>query len=1123
MSSRRFFFLFVALLCVFAVAPSALFSQAISGEIWGTVLDTSGALVPNAKITATHAETNQTYTTTASASGEFRFVNLPIGVYSLTCTAPGFRTTTLRGFLVELNKTATAQIQLEVGEMTATVEVTSSQPAIDTTTAQLGTTYDVRLQDFPTAATGSGVLNLSLLQAGVGSSGGLGAGSGPTVGGQRPRDNNFTIDGVDNNDKGVTGPLLIVPNDAVQEFTVLQNAFSPEFGHSNGGQFNQAVKSGTNSFHGVAYEYGQNRNLNAVDESFKRQGIFKNPRYDNNRFGGNVGGPVIKSKAFFFVDYEYNPIGQAASSSAAVITPTANGYTTLGTIAGVSATNLGVFQKFVPAAPSPCTAAQVSSGVCPGLTTSVGGVPVQIGVLPLASPSYKNNRTLVTSGDVNISSKDQIRVRELYYKQGEIDTSAELPVFFETLPTINHFATIAEYHTFSPQLVNEFRAGFHRSTFFLDTGNFQFPGLDAFPNLMIGDLNLQVGPDSNGPQFSIQNLYQAIDNVSWTRRSHNFKFGSEIRKYISPQQFTQRSRGDYDYSTLDLYMRDVSPDQLGERSTGNSKYYGDQIGFYWYANDNWTVRRNLSLNLGLRYEYTTVPFTERLQTLNKIADAPGLMTFDKPRYPTTLFMPRIGFAYSPGTNGKTSVRGSFGMGYDVLYDNIGILSLPPEFGSTVDVNLSAQTPNFLKNGGIPPGGSGLTTFPTAAAARAATSNHVVIDEKLPTAVQWSLGAQRTFGNSYSFEARYLGTHGYHLNVQERINVQPRVDANNFLPTYLSAPTQATLDASTTTLSTLLARPRIIPAFAAAGFTNNIVQFSPFGSSIYHGLALQMTRRFTNGLQFQAAYTLSHTIDNSTADFFSTVITPRRPQDFQNLNADRSNSALDHRNRITLAAVYDVPWFKKSNWLLKNLAGNFQIIPVWIFETGEWGDVQSVADSNLNGDSAGDRAIFNPTGNPNVGSGVTAQCKSAKPAALTCSPGKTFTDPVTGQTFKANDYIVGYLAKNPGAGYIRAQQGALANAGRNTLKLPRIDNVDVSLTKRFSFTERYQLLFQAQLLNAFNHPQFVAGLLNDIASFGNTSDAARNGFLNPASTSFLNARANFPSNARSIGLAAKFIF
>src|SRR5260370_39822298 len=180
-------------------------------------------------------------------------------------------------------------------------------------------------------------------------------------------------------------------------------------------------------------------------------------------------------------------------------------------------------------------------------------------------------------------------------------------------------------------------------------------------------------------------------------------------------------------------MREFSPAQFGERSTGNSKYYGDQIGFYWYANDNWKIRRNLTLNLGVRYEYTTVPFTERKQTLNKIADAPGLLTFNEPHDPRNAFAPRVGFAYSPGSSGDTSIRGGVSMGYDVLYDNIGILSLPPQFGSTIDVDLTTQTPNFLGSGGIPPNAS--TTFPTAAAARKTTSNHIVETINRPTTTQ----------------------------------------------------------------------------------------------------------------------------------------------------------------------------------------------------------------------------------------------------------------------------------------------------------------------------------------------------------------------------------------------------
>ena len=1083
------------------------FAQATTGDISGIVVDKTDSVIAGAKVVATRVDTNQAFSTTTNANGEFRFANLPVGMYTINTTAKGFKASVLKNFPVELSKTASARVQMELGEVSVTVEVTSAAPTIDTTTSQLGTTYSDKLQDYPTVAAGaSGVLNLSLLQPGVASSGGIGAGSGPSVGGQRPRNNNFTIDGVDNNDKTVTGPSLVVPNDAVQEFTVLENVFSPEFGHSNGGQFNQVVKSGTNSFHGLAYEYLKNRNLNAIDANVARNfgpgETPTNPRFDNNRFGGQVGGPILKNKAFFFVNYEYNPVGQAFPPLGEVLTPTAAGYATLAAIPGVSATNLGVMQKFVPAAPA-------ATG-----TVTVGTTAVPVGTLNIVAPNFSNTKNLVVSGDYDFNPKDRLTLRDIYAQQSAIDIAAELPVFFTNLPVVNHFATVQEVHTFSPSVLNEFRLGFHRNSLFVDTGNFSFPGLDSFPNIQIAELNLQIGPDPNGPQFAIQNSYQAIDNVSWTKGNHNFKFGTEFRKYISPQQFTQRSRGDYDYSSLDLFARDITPDQLGERSTGNSNYYGDQIGFYWFANDTWKIRRNLSLNLGLRYEYTTVPFTERFQTLNQIANVPGVMTFGEPHYPKNAFAPRVGFAYTPGTDGKTSVRGGISMGYDVLYDNIGILSLPPQFGSTIDVDVTTPTPNFLANGGIPPGGTGLTTFTNANDARAATSNHVVEDIKLPTAIQWTLGVQHSFGSAYTVEVRYVGTHGYHLNVQEQINRAARVTATQFLPTYLTAPSQATLDASTISLASLLANnggSAILPAFAQAGFTGPITQFTPLGSSIYHGLSFQVNRRFTNGLQFQGAYTFSKNIDNSTADFFSTVITPRRGQDFQNLSADRSNSALDHRNRFTFAAVYDAPWYKHSNWLMKNVVGNWQVTPIYTYETGEWGDVQSGLDSNLNGDTAGDRAIFNPNGTPGTGSGVTPLCTSALPTTTTC--GSSASRP----------FLVGYLATNGNAQYITAQAGALATAGRNTVKLPPIDNIDLSILKRFGIREGMNLEFGASLQNLFNHPQYIAGLINDVASFGNTTGAARSSYLNPAASDFLNPKAVFSSNSRTMALALKLKF
>jgi len=1121
--SKLILLLSVAVFLMGFALAGRLSAQAISGDVVGTVVDKTGAAVPDAAIEVENIATGVKTNTMANSVGEFRFGNLAVGTYTIRAKKASFATTTITDFAVELNKTKSITITLEVGQQSMTVEVSGATPLINTTNAHIDTTYDTKVTaDLPVAAQGLGVLNLSLLQAGVSTSGGVGAGTGPAVGGQRPRDNNFTIEGVDNNNKSVTGPLVIVPNDAVQEFSALTNQFSPEFGHSNAGQFNTVVKTGTNDIHGGAFGYFQNRNFNAIDQSVIQAlgpGA-SNPRFDDNRYGGQAGGPIVKNKLFYFGDFEYRTRGQASVAAGGLCAPTAAGYTTIQSIPNISSTNLGILQKYAGNAPTggncnnvpakdPAGNANTTKSIFVANPNAAGGfTPVQVGTIPVQAPNYTNFKYLTTSMDYNISASDQLRGRYIYNSAVGIDAAANLPAFFLSAPTKFHLASLAEYHSFNPSLSNELRVAFNRFANTTPAGNFQFPGLDSFPNLLFFDLGLQIGPDSNAPQFTIQNLYQAIDNVTWSKGRHTFKLGMEARKFISPQSFTQRARGDYDYTTVDLYLRDQNPDNLAERSLGNPVYYGDQIGIFWYASDSWRIRQNLTLDLGLRHEYTTIPFGERSQKLNVAASVPGLIDFSEPRAPKTNFMPRVGLAWSPGSSGNTSIRAGFGMGYDVLYDNIGILSLPPQLSGTIDEPQPPVISNFLANGGIKPGAGGIQTFPSIAAQQAATANHVVVDQKDPYSIQYNLSVQHKFGSKYSAEVRYLGTRGVHLNTQERINVQSRVDATHFLPTYLTAPSQATLDSLSNTLASITARPRILPAYAANNFTTNLVQFTPNGWSDYNGFAVQGSRQFSNGLQFLAAYTWSHTIDNSTADFFSTVITPRRPQDFQNINADKSSSALDHRNRFSIAAYYDLPYFKNGNWLRKNVLGNWLVAPIYTFQTGEPADVQSGVDANLNGDSAGDRAVFNPTGIPGTGSGVTALCNSSLPAGASCAAST------------AN--IVAYLANNGNAQYITAGKGALATSGRNTLQTRRIDNLDVTAGKRFNFTERMRLEFQAQFLNVLNHPQYTPGLLNQVDSIGFTSPAATN-YLHPSNAIFNRPDQAFASNSRTLQMALKFIF
>jgi hypothetical protein len=1096
--------LFGLILFTFALCVAG-FGQSTSGDLSGTVFDASGATIPNATIVARNDATGVDTTTKTTAIGEYHLANLPIGTYTISVTAPGFTKAQIRSVNVELNKTATSNVKLDVGANVETVEVSASGATIDTTTVAVQNSFTAAaIADLPIASGGSGVINLSLLNAGVGTSGAIGLGSGPSVGGQRPRNNNFTIEGIDNNSGSVTGPLVTIPNDAVSEFSVQQNQITPEFGHSSGGQFNQVVKSGGNAIHGTMYEYLQNRNFNAADNLSAVNGDPLHPRYDNNRFGGSVGGPIKKNKIFFYGLYEYNPVGNS-SSAGQLYAPTAAGWNTISSFSnspGFNQTSMAQLKQYLGTAASPAAPGSTPNGAYPLLGPGnlslnaqlPGAKPVEIGLLGITSPAFSNAEAGVASVDFNISDKDSLRGRFILNRSGFIDTAASLPVFYQTVPSNNYLVAITEFHTFSPSLTNEFRLGFNRYSNNYPAGNFKWPGLDQYPNINIFDLNAQLGPDGNAPQGGAQNQYQITNNVSWTKGKHSLKFGFDGWKQISPQSFTQRSRGDYEWSNLSDFLFDYNPDSLAERSLGGAEYYGDRIFAGLYVNDSWKATPHLTVSLGLRYEYNTVPYSEQQQTINAISSVPGVLVFQKPTAMKTAWMPRVGLAYSPGTSGRTSIRAGFGRSFDVLVDNFGLLTLPPQDTTTVDVP-GQNKGGFLANGGIPPTASAAAL--TQAQARAGTSGYVP-NQVRPESLQWNIGIQHVFRDNYTVESRYLGTRGIHLPVQAQLDRIPAVNGSNALPFYTAAPSQATLNGLTSTLAQLTAVSSLDPLYSNAGFGSTITSYQPWGNSTYHGWANQVTRRFANGLQFAGAYTFSHNIDDSTAEVFSTYTTPRRPQNIRNLSADRASSALDHRNRLTFQVLYDVPWYKTSkSWLMRNVVGNWEFAPIYTYQTGNWFTVQSGIDSNLNGDSGGDRAYVNAGGNPLIGSGTTALKNS-------------------------NGDIVAYLINNPAAGYVTTPKGALSTAGRNTERLNPTNNFDVTFAKAFSFKESYKLQFAGRFYNMLNHPQYVGGYLSDVAPIGFTSTAVHN-FTIPDKADFHLPSQVFSSNPRSIALSAKIIF
>jgi hypothetical protein len=464
------------------------------------------------------------------------------------------------------------------------------------------------------------------------------------------------------------------------------------------------------------------------------------------------------------------------------------------------------------------------------------------------------------------------------------------------------------------------------------------------------------------------------------------------------------------------------------------------------------------------------------------------------------------------------------MAYDVLFDNLGLLTSPPELSQTHDVGNGTDpnflSPNFLANGGL---SNALVPITSPAIARAETAAYLP-NQTVPYSINYNLTIQHVFAKNYTAEIQYLGTRGVHLPTQNQTNVESEVTPANQLATYFSGPTVSSsgsyatvaTPANANTLAGITAQATtgyFVPAFYNAGFRSKITSYQPYGGSNYNGLGLNLTRRFINGLQANLSYTYSRAMDDSTAEVNASALTERRPQDSQNQHAEYSRSAMDRPNRFTAEAVWDLPYFRHSNWLMHNLVGNWQIAPIYTYESGEFVTVTSSVNSNLNGDTAAiSRTIVNPSGNKSVGSGVI-------PVYSTTLAGNC-----TGGAATCNGNLVGYLATNPNAYYVVAGKGTLPNQERNTLPGRPIDNLALTAGKRISFGERYSFEFQAQAFNVLNHAQYVPGNINDIGGTSSTtSNTAILDYLTASSPNFNKPYTAYGNHPRTMQLVGKFNF
>jgi hypothetical protein len=1106
-------------------------AQTNDGSLRGEVTDNQGATVADAKVSGTNLASQVTYNTTTTSSGVYVFSNLPVGIYSIAVEKDGFQKYVRTSVQVFSNQVTEASIQLVVGSSSTTIEVTAGADLVQTSTSQISNDFNSKqVTELPNTSLDGSPLSLALLAPGTTGQGAGVLGEGGSIGGARPRMNSFSIDGVDDNRLDVTGHSQPVIADSIAEFNLITNQFAAEYGHSAGGQFNIITKAGGNAWHGAAFGYNQNRHYNSRDNLDKLAGLDEPSRFDYNRVGGDIGGPIIHNKLFIYGSYQRIWEG-LATAAVAQSAPTADGLAQLKGLAADSAV-VDILNQF-PTAP---TATGTVAVVAPGCPT--GGCLVPFGQISPRAPNFLNQHDFIINADYN-QGRHAISFHVLYDKSRQPNVNASTPLSQFTGSQANDVRKYLFKDTWSinDRFVNDFRTSLSR--FVLD---FTVPAtFSNFPNAEVDPLGLNIGPQGCSPQGNIINTYQVLDNISYVRGKHTLKAGIEWRHWIAPGNFLPRSRGEWDYGDLSTLINDLVPDGNNGalRGAGSGFFAGNQNAIYGFAQDDWKVTPRLTLNLGLRYEWNGVPRDDGLQALNSISTLPGVygFVFKKPDSDKNNFGPRVGFAYDPFGNAKWAVRGGFGISYDVTPQNFPSISLPPQLQTEQNPDLTcslsgapAWCANPNKQGFLAGGGLLQVNVPctTQLDCRTSTSATIVpiVEPKILT---WSLGVQHQIGTGSSIEVRYLGTRGLELPIQARLNTQTGFAAGlGALPTYLNtAEIPATVTGGTrlsdwdtfnSNASDCSAPSRYI--HGAEGFCGALVTgFPPKASSIYHGVSVDFNHRVGHGLTLRANYTFSKNIDTATNELFSTFVDPRRIQDWVNPSGSRGLSSLDVPHKFALSWVYELPKLHSGHSFLNGLANGWQYSGTYLAFSGQPITLIDGVDANGNGDSAGDRPVFNPAGVGNTATDVGFVCAGAGGATTTSG-----VDPNCGADDTA---VVGYYALDPTAKYVVAQRGTVSTLGRNTFRAPGVNVWDMGIAKYIHFTERYSLQLGVQALNIFNHrnfslaqPSVFEPLVNNALS---TSYNDLNTFLDSATRSqFLNSH-QFSGGARNMQMVVKFLF
>jgi hypothetical protein len=1051
---RRF-----SVLCGWLIlACCSLQAQTGTCVLLGTVADGSGAALPNVKVTATNTATQLGISVVTDASGDYRIPGLSPGRYELRAALNSFVTEVHRDIDLEVSQQLEINISMKLGAIEQEVTVSGGAPLVENTTSSIsGVVGDQQMRELP--LNGRDIFQLVALQAGVSpnlSAGpslwGKGGINKVAVNGQRAFNNNVTIDGMDANDPlynqspgGASGVLLGV--DAIQEFRIYTDTFSAEYGRDSGSVIQTITRSGTNDLHGSLFEFLRNSALDTKNYFDLPNSPI--PPFIRNQFGGSVGGPAKKDKAFFFVSYEGFREGE--------------GLTSVSTVPDALAR-----EGLLPAAATP---SNPGGGPC-----AVGNQTgcINVGVNPLITPylniiaaangpDFGNGTAQITSTERRITNEDYVMGRfdytfsnthTFFARYIHDASSSEMPYLSTLVPGFpgvqdvgNQYLTLQDQRFLKPNLMNLLAFGFNRTGYIAQPDD-TFPQLSISlsPDRPIGVLAIAgIGAIGNNlvyPVGGISNTYQVQDSLSWTLGKHALKFGAEYRRLQMNGPFDLYVNGEYAFAAfganssnnpaLEDFLEAKPLIYLGTQPDNSDSDRGlRQNWLSGYVQDDWRVTPRLTLNLGVRYEFYSNPTEEagRIANVINVATDP-VATVGKfmKSTPTDLFAPRVGIAWNLTPDGKTVLRSGAGIFYDQIYGNLygNDRFFPPFYGG-----LQVLFPTFLNP-------------LSAASAAASIPTSLTYTPKWPTVYQYNLNLQRELTSRSVFKIAYVGARGNDL-----IRL---VDENPF----------------NVALGT---RPN--PNFGS------LFRYATDAQSFYNALQATWEQRLTKGLNFQANYTFGHSVDDSSgaepSDDVNDGVATQNPSDRK---GSRGRSGFDIRHNFVFNMLYELPIGpdKKFASNLSGVAGT--LTSGWQLSTIGTFHSNVPFTPVLGFDNAGTQPFFNYTEVPNlVGNPFTGTCPNGAPV-------KT-----------ASCWF------NPAA-YAVPAAGSFGNAGRDSIPGPAFADLDFALLKNTTIREGKSLQFRVECFNLLNHPNFSvpvnttgpngAGGNGDAVFLGPTSPAGNAG-------------------------------